>query len=385
MKIMEIGFWISLWVILYIWGGYFLLLTLLTRLRRKRLYSQESYPNITILVTVFNEEGIIDKRLDNLLRQNYKEECFDILVASDGSTDNTNAIVEAYAKRDGRVQLFKAEGQGKSATQNFAISLARGKIVVLTDADTLFAPDALEKIAESFTDTSIGCVSGRLVLGQTQGSVAESQGLYWRFEMALRKMESQIGAMHTATGGIMAFRKDLFKQFDSKYGDDCIIPLDIIQQGYQVVHEDAAIAYDSFPSSLVGELRARTRMTLRNITCTLSKYQLLNPFKYPLVSLAIVSHKLLRWLTPFFMLAAFFTNILLISDGTFFFLTGSAQCFFYILALVGFVGERFNVRIPFASQIFSFVLANVGFFLGAMKAILGKRVTSYKNHRSCHG
>ena len=382
---METGFWISFCLLTYTWMGYFLLLVLLVRFFRKSLNRRAIYPAMTVLVTAYNEEKSIEKRLNNLLCQDYEKGLLDILVASDGSTDRTNQILESCAKNDTRVRLYAAKRQGKSATQNSAIPLARGDIVVLTDADTVFEKDTLKRMARNFADSRVGCVSGRLILKDSIGSVAESQGLYWKFEMALRTMESQIGAMHSASGSIMAFRKDLFRPFDSRFGDDCIIPLDIIMQGYRVVHDDSTIAYDTFPSSVRGELKTRTRMTLRNITCTLNKYQLLNPFKYPLVSIAIVSHKLLRWLTPFFMLVAFFTNIFLRGENAFFYLAASVQVLFYVLGLIGFLAELLKFRIPVASQIFSFLLANVGFLLGVLKAVCGKDVTSYKNHRTCHG
>jgi cellulose synthase/poly-beta-1,6-N-acetylglucosamine synthase-like glycosyltransferase len=382
---MEIGFWLIFWMIIYTWGGYFLVLKLFVVFRKKSLCTHIHYPVVTILVTVFNESKIIEKRMKNLLNQEYENNRFNILMASDGSTDNTNAIIEAYAEKNSRIQLFKAKGSGKSATQNTAIPFAKGDIVLLTDAGTLFAPDVLKKIVRHFKNEDVGCVSGRLVLRKREGSVAKGQGLYWRFEMSLRKMESELGVMHTATGGIMAFRKELFRPFKDKYGDDCIIPLDIIQQGYRVIHDDTAIAYDSFPSSVLGELKTRIRMTLRNFTGTLSKYPLLNPFKYPLISLATTSHKLLRWLTPFFLLAALLCNLSLISAGSFYLNLAIGQGIFYFLGAVGFFGSISGVKIPVATSIFTFLLANTGFFLGVLKAISGQKITSYKKRKSCHG
>jgi cellulose synthase/poly-beta-1,6-N-acetylglucosamine synthase-like glycosyltransferase len=336
-----------------------------------------------VLLTVYNEQETIGKRLDNLLEQNYREGDLEILVASDGSSDNTHAVVERYAARDGRIRLLVGEGMGKSATQNIALPRASGDIVVLTDADTLFHPETIRQLARHFSDRSVGCVSGRLVLGRTDGNVGEGQGFYWRFEMSLRRMESKIGLLHTASGGVMAFRRNLFRPFNAKYGDDCILPLDILQQGYRIVHEDAALAYDSFPASLRGEFRARTRMTLRNITGTLSMYPLLNPLKYPLQTLAIMSHKLLRWLTPFFLLTTFFSNALLLNTHPVFLWAFLFQCLFYLLGTAGLAGELVSVRIPIASVIFSFLLANAGFLLGVLGAVSGRRITSYKRQRSC--
>lgn len=382
---MESAFWVSLWLLFYTWGIYGLCVKVISWSSKKGICSEGFLADITVLVTVFNEEDNVKSRLDNLLAQRVDQQRLHILVASDGSTDKTNAIVETYEKKNGRVRLLKMVGRGKSITQNVAIPMANGQIVVLTDADTLFAPDTVEKLVRHFSEPDVGCVSGRLVLKEADGSVAESQGLYWNFEMALRRMESATGLMHTASGGIMAFRKDLFRPFDPKYGDDCIIPLDILEQGYRVVHDDEAIAYDSFPSSMKGELRARTRMTLRNITCTLSKYRLLNPFRHPGLCWAIISHKILRWLTPFFMLAVLVSNVFLVNEGTFYLATGVLQALFYLLGLVGLVGEVFKIRIPLASQIFSFLLANTGFLLGVLQASAGRHVTAYRNKETCQG
>ncbi len=380
-----VTFFISIFILVYTWFGYLLLLRLFVKLCSHENILPNNQPFVTVVLTVHNEQEVIGKRIDNLLAQDYPKELYDVLVASDGSTDETNDLIRLYAKNHRRVRLYETNGGGKSATQNNAIPLAMGDIIVLTDAGTTFEVSTLNYLVKSFSQTSVGCVTGRLMLNQPLGAVAGSQGMYWRFETTLRGLESKIGALHTASGQIMAFRKNLFRPFGPMYGDDCIIPLDIIMQGYRVVHEDSAIAYDSFPSTPKGELKARTRMTLRNITCTLSKNQLLNPFKYPFISLAIISHKLLRWLTPFFMLTALFTNIFLLGENTFYLLSGIAQGLFYVLGAAGFIGELCKVRIPVASQIFSFLLANAGFFLGVLKAISGKHVTSYKNHEPCHG
>ncbi|MCG6877654.1 MAG: glycosyltransferase family 2 protein [Deltaproteobacteria bacterium] len=382
---MRTLFWLSIWTTAYTWFGYFLLLRLFKGTKYQETISPAYVQDVTLVIAAFNEEKVIQTKLDNLLGQTYGKSRFDILVASDGSTDRTDEIVEAASKEDDRISLFKAEGLGKSATQNAAIPVAKGDIIVLTDAETRFAPDAMKNLVRRFSDPGVGCVSGRLVPGSIEGSVAESQGLYWRFEMALRRMESAIGLLHTATGGIMAFRKELFRPFDPKYGDDCMIPLDIAEKGYRIVHEDKALAYDSFPSSIGGELRARTRMTLRNLTCTLSKHRLLNPFKHPGLCWAMVSHKLLRWLTPFFLLIAFISNVILFNEGSLYFFTGFAQLAFYFFGLVGLFGEMLKLKIPIASQIFSFLLANAGFLMGVLKAVCGRHITAYRNAKPCHG
>ncbi|MBI4686405.1 MAG: glycosyltransferase [Nitrospirae bacterium] len=380
---MKIPFWLALMILLHTWAGYVFLLIFLSKIRRNASCKKEFSPSVTVVLTVHNEEGIIEKRLKNLLELQYPEHLLEILVVSDGSTDRTDEIVLTAASRNKRIKLFKTEGGGKSYSQNKVIPLVNSEVIVLTDADTIFDTDAVKNIGQNFADERVGCVSGRLILMSSEDSIAESQGFYWRYETLLRGLESGLGLLHTASGQIMAFRKNLFRPFKSRYGDDCIIPLDIISQGYRVVHDDKAVAYDIFPSTAHGELNARIRMTLRNITCTLSRYELLNFVKFPLLSVAILSHKICRWLTPYFMIAFLILNIFLFKQAYFYKITLYCQLLFYFLGIIGFIAEKNKLRLPVASQIFSFLLANTGFLIGVLKAVAGRNVYSYKNIKGC--
>jgi cellulose synthase/poly-beta-1,6-N-acetylglucosamine synthase-like glycosyltransferase len=280
------------------------------------------------------------------------------------------------------MKLFGTPGGGKSVAQNKALSHCKGEIIVLTDAETLFGRNTIKKLVQNFVNENVGCVVGKLVLGKGEGGIiSTSQGMYWNYEMLLRRLESAIGTLHTGSGVVMAFRKSLFKPFEPQYGDDCVIPLDILLQGYTVVHEDDAIAYDAFPETLQGELNARIRMTLRNFAGTLSRYPLLHPGQYPLIAFSILSHKIFRWLTPYFLLTLLSINLFNIHDWIGYRIMLSAQVLFYLLGGLGFIAEKFSFRVPVASQIFSFLLANVGFFIGVLKALLGMQVTAYSNTR----
>lgn len=378
---MNTIYWFMFLILLYTWGGYPFSLLILARLKQKNLKVKSIHPYVTVLLTVHNEEQLIEKRIKNLLEVDYPENLLEILVASDGSTDKTNDILDSMSSEGNRIRLFKTEGGGKASTQNKAIPMAKGEIIVLTDAEALFNKDSIRNLTKNFADDKVGCVSGRLMLRNEDNSISESQGFYWKYETLLRRLESQIGTLHTASGQIMAFRKSLFMPFESKYGDDCIIPLDIVAQGHEVIHDDNAIAYDIFPSTVEGELKARIRMTLKNITCTLSRYQLLNPFRFSLITVSILSHKIFRWLTPYFMIALFISNYFLLKESSFYKFTFYCQLVFCLLGLVGYLAERNKFRIPIVSQAFSFLLANIGFFLGVLKALLGKRMTSYENVR----
>ena len=378
----ELTYWLAFLVLLHTWIGYPAFLLMLSGLGRKKAEKtgekELSCPFLTVVLTVRNEEKNIGNRLQNILESDFPADLLEVLVASDGSSDRTEDITRSVAGLDSRVKLMALEGGGKSAAQNKAIISSKGEIIVLTDADTVFDRNTLINLVREFTGDDIGCVSGRLVVRSAGNSISESQGFYWRYETLLRRLEGRLGLLHTASGPVMAFRKSLFKPFDCCYGDDCIIPLDIISQGYRVVHSDLALAYDVFPSTMADELSARIRMTLRNFTCTLSKYNLLNPFKYPLISFSIASHKLLRWLTPYLMIVLFAANLYLFEVNIFYKISLYCQAVFYVLGLAGFYAEKTGHRVPLASQVFSFLLANIGFFLGVLKAGMGGKIAGYR-------
>lgn len=376
--IMQYIYWFTACTLIYVWGGYLVFLYLLSCFRK---FTKDNNPNdlpVSIVLTVHNEECVLEKRVTNILETDYPEDLLEIVVASDGSTDNTERIVEEMCKKDNRIRLIKTEGGGKSSAQNQAIPSARGDIVILTDAEALFTRNTIPNLVNNFSVEKIGCVSGRVILGSKEGGVEQSQGLYWKFEMLLRELESRLGLLHTASGQVMAFRKKLFRQFNCIYGDDCIIPLDILLQGFHISHANDALAFDMFPSSISGELKTRTRMTLRNITCTFSKLELLNPFRFSLLSLSILSHKILRWLTPYFMIAFFVSNGILTAESNFFYTSFLLQTLIYWGGLIGFLAEKRNIHIPICSHIFSFLLANIGFFLGVLRALLGDKITQYQ-------
>ncbi len=378
----EAAFIIVLSILAYTWLGYPLLLALAAASRRPGhgivAEQKDVKPAVSVLVTVRNEAEVIRQRVANILDGDYPGELLEVMVASDGSIDETERIVKELAAADPRIRLLRTGGGGKSHAQNLAIARAGGEIVILTDAETAFAKNTISRLACRFADGTVGCVSGRLVMGKGKNGIAESQGLYWRYEMLLRSLESRAGTLHTASGLAMAFRRELFQPFEAVYGDDCIIPLNIIARGYRVVHENSAVAYDEMPHGIRSELNARIRMTLRNITCTLSKHQLINPFRHPLFSVSIVSHKLLRWFTPYSLILLLAANLPLLGRGWFFTAAFTLQLIAYLAALIGLAGEKIGRRVPLASPAFSFLLANVGFFLGVLYAMMGRRITAYR-------
>jgi len=380
---MLILFWFFLSLIFYIYCGYFIFLKFWNMLNKpkcmqKFIKNYNVLPLISIILAVYNEEKIIAKRIENLLKQDYPRDKMEIVVASDGSTDRTVEIVRNFTNLNKNLKIIDFKRQGKAITHNNAIKFAKGEIVVFTDADTEFNKYFLKNIIKYFFDEKVGCVVGNLIYRTQRTNISESEGFYWKFEKKIRSLESDLGILATATGACMAVRKKLWKDLTPIDDSDFTTPLDVILQGYKVVYAPDAIAYDIPPSSIKGELKARIRQTSKNIIGTLKRWGWQGWIKHPFVSWGLLSHKILRWFTPFFMIGAFISNLFILDKGIFYQLIFAGQVIFYLIAVIGMAGELFKIRIPLASTIFSFCVANIGMGIGVIKGFLGKVPAAYK-------
>ena len=389
--------WIALAVstatLYWIYDGYgrFLSLSLFIRnIFRKPASSvateaEPQWPEITVLLTVHNEEDVVESRIANLLSCDYPNDRLRIVVASDGSTDSTNGLVRSVD--DSRVALFESPGLGKTGTQNEALKKINSDVVLFTDADIVFDTDFLTRIAERFRDSQVGAVDGRLLYSSTGRGATESsdttasQGFYWNYELKVRHLESQLGWLAVVAGACFAVRRELLQPMESSIGEDCIVPLDVVKQGARVVHEPLARAFDKFEEGSGITLRRRIRQTLRNWQGTWSRPSLLNPFRHPFYALALWSHKLLRWLSPVFLLIAVFASAWLVITGPNLFSVAAALPYMslFVMAAIECVPGDLSRRVPGTGMAFSFILANTAFFIGVLRATLGRRVHSYRN------
>ncbi len=368
----------SLLLITYTWLGYPLLLLPLRRMRMRTFVRERAEPTISIIVAVHNEEAHIGSKLEDCLALEYPHDLFEILVASDGSTDATERIVQEFAGQDSRVKLIRSPSRsGKSAVQNLAAEHARGEVLLFTDAETRTRPDLLRQIAENFADPRVGLVAPTVFFGKFGTAVSNGQGAYWRLELFLRKLESDIGILATASGSAFAIRRELFHPIPPQYGDDCIIPLDIRLQNYYAVQDPRIIVYDDMPHTIDGELRARIRMTARNWSGILSRPAILNPLRFPGTAWGLVSHKFLRWMSPFFLAGMYLVNCALALRGELVPLLALQTCF-YLAAVVGWRRSGSRSCEPIFAYPFAFCLANLGFLLGVVKCARQQRIVAYR-------
>lgn len=381
--LLKIVFFTAFGLLVYIYWGYGQLLRLAVQGASKRTGSVgnavSDFPILTVLVTAHNEEASIKERIDNILACEYPKDRLEIVVASDGSTDATDGIVLGY--KDVRVRLFRPpERIGKTATQNRAIEGVAGEVVLFTDADTRFEEGCLLRMAAPFADSTVGGATGNLlVVSDYESGVSLGQSFYWSYELRLRQYESDLNILAVATGACMAVRRSLFRPMEAAYGEDCIVPLDVVHQGYRFVHVKDAIAYDRMPHESAQEFRTRVRMTFRNWRGTWSRKQLLNPVVFPLVAWALWSHKMLRWLSPVFLLLITLSAFALGGNGAVFTGASVALGAFYGLGVLGWLCEHRHWRIPVVGQIYGFLLANAGFMVGVGKAIIARTdITVYR-------
>jgi cellulose synthase/poly-beta-1,6-N-acetylglucosamine synthase-like glycosyltransferase len=365
-------------LLVYTWLGYPALLWLMRRAVRRRFVSGRNRVSVSIIVAVHNEESRIASKLEDCQTLDYPRDLLEVLVASDGSSDGTEALVEAFAKSDPRIRLVRSAGRaGKSGVQNLAVEQAGGEILLFTDAETRIGRSVLERVADAFIDERVGLVAPVVHFGRSDSPVSKGQGAYWRFELFLRQLESDLGILATASGSALAVRRSLYRPIPPQYGDDCVIPLDVRLSGHAVVQDSEAVVYDEMPHSVEGELRTRVRMTARNWTGILHRRALLNPFRFPGTAWSLFSHKFLRWLTPFFLAAAFLGNGFLALRGHLIFLFALQSCF-YVAAGVGWRRSRSQPCERVFGYPFAFCLANLGFLLGVVRGLRRERVVAYK-------
>jgi biofilm PGA synthesis N-glycosyltransferase PgaC len=355
--IAVIVFWSALAFLLYTYLGYPIVLWLRSCLRTRPVMKDKSYgPKISILIVAHNEEKVIGRKLENTLNLNYQGERPEVLVASDGSTDRTNEIVREF-KDKGVSLLAFPNRRGKAQALNEAIPRCRGEIIILSDARQTYASEAISELVANFRDPKIGGVTGDLQFQASPNSRGGEQiGLYWRYEKWIRRLQSDTDSIPVVTGAIHAIRKSLFRPLPAGViADDLAIPMSIIMQGYRVVYDPTAKAYDAFPLTLKEEFRKRVRTIAGSYQYLGLVPRVLSPWSNR-ICLDVVFHKAFRILAPFALVALFTANLSMTAwpYRVILFLQGA----FYLSALVGALLAR-RGEVPKALSVpYTFLMLN---------------------------
>lgn len=333
---MELLLWLSIFLVVYVYAGYPVLLLVKQKWFGARPRSvADIEPPVTLVISAYNEEDVIAEKIENSLALDYPADKLEVMVVSDCSSDRTDEIVQGYRARGVRL-LRMAERGGKTAGLNVAVPQAAGDIVIFSDANAMYDAGVVRKFVRNFADATVGAATGesRYVVDDGDTSTA-SENLYWRYELALKRLESQLGSLVGGDGAIYAIRKALYRPLQPSDLSDFVNPLQIVSQGYRNVYEGEAVSYEKGGESFDKEFRRKVRIVNRAWRGMMSMRHLLNPFRYGFFAIQAISHKLLRWLVPVFMLLAFFSNLLLIEHGGIYELLFGAQVAFYALAGIG--------------------------------------------------
>jgi cellulose synthase/poly-beta-1,6-N-acetylglucosamine synthase-like glycosyltransferase len=335
--ILATGFWICIAAVLYAYAGYPLLIAVCSRLFGRREQPPEiadaDLPRVSLLIVAHNEQAVIEARVRNALATDYPPDKLEIVVASDGSSDATPAIVQCYSHRGVRL-LHDPQRRGKAATINAAMPQLSGDIVILSDANTDVDPSAVRRLARWFADPAVGAVCGRLLLTDP-ATGANVDGVYWRYETFLKRCEGRLGALLGANGAIYAIRRDLFVPIPpGTIIDDFVIPLlSKLRSGRAIVYDPAALAREETAPDVASEFLRRARIGAGGFQAIGPLWLLSDP-RRGWVALAFLSHKVLRWCCPFFMLGALALGAMLSGQALYREIL-LAQAGFYSIALAG--------------------------------------------------
>jgi cellulose synthase/poly-beta-1,6-N-acetylglucosamine synthase-like glycosyltransferase len=379
---MEILFWVSAFFLLYPYAGYPLLLWLIGRVQKKTATppapEPRDWPALTLLIAAYNEEAVIGEKLENSLALDYPPDRLEIVVASE-STDRTNEIAGSYRGRGVKLYAFR-QRRGKPALLYSTVPLARGEIVIFSDANALYEPQALKKLARHFADPRLGCVSGQLVYDGGAGAAAAGESLYWRYEQWLKRLESRLGALLGANGSLFALRKSLYAPLSETRGDDFELPVRVLLQGYRAILDPEARSHEQPSGSVRAEYRRRVRIVSWFLA---SARQLLGEAwrrRRLLLAVQLLSHRLLRWAAPLFLL------LLLGScagaEKGFYRAALAAQLVFYGAALLGWRLEARRASLPLLLRLpYCFCAIHVAMLVGLGRGLSAPGVAAWEKVR----
>ena len=382
---MTLIFWLSAALLVYVYAAFPLLVMIMGAVRRRHVHKRSIAPKVSLIIAAYNEEAVIKTKLDNALALEYPRDALEVLVASDGSSDATEAIVAGYQAAG--VRLLALPRRGKIHALNHAVLQATGDILVFSDANTMFRADALRTLVANFADAEVGGAAGNTGYLVKPGSQSSSYGesLYWRYDTWLKVLESATGNVVSAHGGIYAVRRELYSAIPSAaVTDDFAISTAVIARGYRLVFEREARAYEVAVGQAGREFGRKVRLMTRGLRAVLFRRALLNPFRYGFYSLVLFSHKVLRRLLPFALLLLFISSIGLSKSGSIYFFAAVAQAGFYSLAAAGCLLKNLpagKAKLLYIS--FFYCLANAAALVAVIRLATGQKVELWQPQR--HG
>ena len=373
--------WLSFGALLYVYLGYPLLLAVVGFFVRRIKAPLGFFPTISVLIAAYNEEAGIQKKIDETLALDYPADKMEIIVLSDCSTDRTDEIVKSCT--DPRVRLFRApQRKGKTNAQNLGVETAKGEILIFSDATTVYHPLALQYLATNYADPKVGAVSGRYQYFDPEGKSPTGSGMvaFWNYENFIKMMQSRVRTISGCCGCIYSVRRAAYTPLHPDVISDLVQPLWAIQKGYRVVFEDRALAYEETTKSSKEEFSMRVRVVTRGIRGMLSVPGLLNPVKYGWVSFQLISHKVLRWMVPFFLLLLLATNAM-VWNQPWYAMLFALQIVFYGFALLTLLVPLHRMWKPLGIPLY-FCTLNAAALRSIIEVIRGRKYVVWETVRS---
>lgn len=338
-------FWLCLAIVVYTYVGYGLILYLLVFIKRLAIKAKpladitdDCLPEVTLMVCAYNEEDIISEKMSNTHSLDYPADRLHLVWVTDGSTDNTNSILSTYP--DVKI-VFSPERRGKSAALKHGIKEVSTEIVMMTDANTMLNPEAIREIVRLMQDPKVGCVSGekKVMAKSDSDEAAQGEGLYWKYESTLKRLDSELYSAMGAAGELCVIRRQLMTDIpDDTLLDDFVISMEIVRMGYKIAYTSKAFAMEYGSADLHEESKRKRRIAAGGLQSSWRLRSLMNPLRHPVVAFQFVSHRVLRWtITPVCLFALIPLNTLLVlsGEGIIYTIIWVLQILFYLSAIAG--------------------------------------------------
>jgi cellulose synthase/poly-beta-1,6-N-acetylglucosamine synthase-like glycosyltransferase len=378
--ILKILFWLFLIIILYTYLGYTLIL-LISSIIRNLIRKGNSQlngnyePEVTLIIPSYNEEKYVIDKVNNCLALNYAPDKLKIVWITDGTTDNTYNLLCRYPSIK---VMHEHERKGKIHAMNRGMKAVKSPIVVFTDANSMLNPEALNEIVKPFADETVGCVTGekRIASAGKQKAVSAGEGLYWKYEARIKKLESDTGSVVGAVGEIFAIRASLYEEVsEDTLLDDFTLSLLMIRKGYSIKYAPGAWGIESASLTVSDEIKRKTRIASGGMQSLTRMADLLNPLKYGLLSLKYISHKVLRWtLVPFAFPLIFILNLVIIvtpQSSAAYVVLFCLQCLFYLMAWAGWMLENVKTRLAVFFAPYYLFIMNYAVLVGFLRFFTG--------------
>ena len=375
MTTLKILFWICLVICIYTYVGYGVLLYLLVLLKRMvkgkpkqiELPEDSQLPDVAFMVCAYNEQDVVEMKMQNIHELDYPKDKLHVVWVTDGSSDNTNEYLKAYPEVE---VIYSTERRGKTAALNHGLSMVTSDITVMTDANTMVNREAIREIVRCMQDPKVACVAGeKRVMSRHEGEIAaEGEGLYWKYESALKRLDSELYSAMGAAGELNAIRTHLYERMpETALLDDFVMSMRMVEQGYKIAYTSEAYAMEYGSANLEEESKRKRRIAAGGLQSSWWLRSMMNPFKNFMVAFQFVSHRVLRWsITPIALMALIPLNVALVmmKAGTVYTIIWILQILFYLTAFSGYLLEQHGHKNKLLYVPYYFLFMNINVLRG---------------------